>query len=49
MGYLFYVLIEKNMIKIANHLCKTSYLRTSEQNKNSSLPLKNEEKKVDLK
>jgi len=36
LGYFFYVLIERNMIRIATYLCQSSYLRISKNDK--SLP-----------
>jgi len=43
LGYLFFVVIENNMIRIANHLCKSSYLRSHKQKRASLLPVQNEE------
>jgi peptidoglycan/LPS O-acetylase OafA/YrhL len=43
-GFLFYVLIERNMITIATYLCKSSYLKTSRQKKIKVLPLQGDTK-----
>jgi peptidoglycan/LPS O-acetylase OafA/YrhL len=38
LGYLFHVLIETNMIRLATHLCKSSYFKSSKHEHLNSLP-----------
>jgi peptidoglycan/LPS O-acetylase OafA/YrhL len=46
-GFLFYFLIEKNMIRIATYICKNSFLKASRQK--NDLPLQNENKDANSK
>ena len=43
LGYLFHVLIERNMIRLATHLCKSSYLKSFKHENANLLPIQQQQ------